>query len=475
KLTTSMIEFVLNNKPIETQTSAGMTLLDFIRSTQSLKGTKIGCREGDCGACTILIGSLDSQNQLTYKSITSCISPLGNAHGRHIVTVEGINLPDKLNTVQIFLKEYNATQCGFCTPGFVMSLVGLCLQKEYISETEALKAISGNICRCTGYKSIERAAYAIYNKIIALPYANRLQALVDGAYIPAYFLNVAKTLQQIKPRAFNTKNGTLVAGGTDLYVRQADILTENEVNLVAHKSTFTGITFYKDRCIIGAETTVADLYDNSAMNTYFPEIRNYLKLVSSEQIRNMATIAGNFVNASPIGDLTIFFIALNATITLQNSKGTLRSILLKDFYKGYKTLDLKQDEHLVNVAFNVPTKKYKFNFEKVSKRTHLDIASVNAAVLVSVKNDIISQMHLACGGVAPVPFYLKNTCAFLTGKPLNTDTLKEASLILQDEIAPISDVRGNASYKRLLAQQLFYAHFIKLFPEKFKILELVNA
>jgi xanthine dehydrogenase small subunit len=470
-----MIAFVLNNKLINTQTHAGMTLLDFIRSTQNLKGTKIGCREGDCGACTVLVGSLDNQNQLTYKSITSCISPLGNAHGKHIVTVEGLNLPKKLNTVQTSLKEYNATQCGFCTPGFVVSLVGLTMQKNLISKTEALKAISGNICRCTGYKSIERAAYALYDKILALPYANRLQALVNDGYIPKYFLDIANTLRSIKPRAFNKKEGTLVAGGTDLYVRQSDILSENEVNLVAHKSQFTGITFYRDRCIIGAETTVSDLYDNSAMHTYFPEIHDYLKLVSSDQIRNMATLAGNFVNASPIGDLTIFFMALNAEITLQNGKGTLRSLSLKDFYKGYKTLDLKSDEHIVNVAFNVPTKKYKFNFEKVSKRTHLDIASVNAALLIAVEKNSINHIHLTCGGVAPVPFYLKNTCNFLTGKTLNTETLKEAALILNDEINPISDVRGSELYKSLLAKQLFYAHFIKLFPKNFKILELLSA
>ncbi len=470
-----MITFVLNNKLINTQTHAGTTLLDFIRSTQNLKGTKIGCREGDCGACTVLVGSLDTNKQLTYRSITSCISPLGNAHGKHIVTIEGLNLPKKLNTVQSSLKEYNATQCGFCTPGFVVSLVGLTMQKDLISKTEALKAISGNICRCTGYKSIERAAYALYNKVVSLPYTNRLQALVEGTYVPAYFLEIADMLYRIKPRAFNTKEGTLVAGGTDLYVRKSDILSENEVNLVAHKSQFTGITFYRDRCIIGAETTVSDLYDNSAMHTYFPEIHEYLKLVSSDQIRNMATVAGNFVNASPIGDLTIFFMALNAYITLQNSKGTLRSVLLKDFYKGYKMLDLKPDEHIVNVAFTVPTKKYKFNFEKVSKRTHLDIASVNTALLIAVENNSISHVHLTCGGVAPVPFYLKNTCDFLIEKPLNKVTLKEAVLILQDEIKPISDVRGSKTYKKLLAKQLFFAHFIKLFPKTFNILELVSA
>lgn len=468
-----MIEFVLNNKHIKTQAHSGITLLDFIRSNEQLKGTKIGCREGDCGTCTVLVGSLEN-NKLTYKSITSCISPLGNAHGKHIVTVEGINLTCQLNTVQTILKDYNATQCGFCTPGFVMSLIGLSMQTTLISKAEALKAISGNICRCTGYKSIERAAYDIYNKVVALPLTDRLLVLVEEAYIPSYFLDIADKLKAIKPRKYNKTQGTYVAGGTDLYIRNADDLAESDVNLLAHKSEFTGITFYKDRCIIGAETTISDMYNNSAMQTYFSDIHSYLKLISSEQIRNMATLAGNFVNASPIGDLTIFFIALNAKITLQNSKGTLRTIYLKDFYKGYKTLDLNTDEYLVNLAFNVPTKKYKFNFEKVSKRTHLDIASVNAAALICVENNVIIQAHLSCGGVAPIPFYLKNTEDFLIGRPLNTATLKEALPILQDEIKPISDVRGDATYKRLLAQQLFYAHFIKLFPETFNLLELVN-
>jgi len=469
-----MIEFVLNNKIIKTYTPAGKTLLDFIRSNTHLKGTKIGCREGDCGACTVLVGSLDEKQQLIYKSITSCISPLGNAHGTHIVTVEGVNLTDKLNTIQALLKDYNATQCGFCTPGFIMSLVSLSMQTFLLSKNDVLRAISGNICRCTGYKSIERAGYALYKKITQLPLKNRLQSLVSEAFLPDYFLDIPNKLKAIKPRKFGTHKGTLIAGGTDLYVHQADYLAETGVNLLAHKSRFTGITFYKDRCIIGAETTVSDLYNNSAMQTYFPNIRTYLKLVSSEQIRNMATLAGNFVNASPIGDLTIFFLALKAEITLQNHKGSLRTIFLKDFYKGYKKRDLKEGEHIVNLAFNVPAKKYKFNFEKVSKRTHLDIASVNAAALICVENKIIKHATLSCGGVAPVPLFLKKTSGFLTEKPLNTDILKQAVTFLQDEIAPISDVRGDAHYKRLLAQQLLYAHFIKLFPETFKLLELVN-
>jgi len=352
-----MIELVLNNKLIETDENPGIPLVDFIRNSKNLVGTKIGCREGDCGACTVLVGSLDNNNKLTYKSITSCISPLGNAQGKHIVTVEGINLKNNLNKVQQSLKEANATQCGFCTPGFVMSLMGLCLNDKLISKSDAIIAISGNICRCTGYKSIEKAAYKIYEELTKIPYNNQVNWLVKNDYLPNYFLTITDRLKQIKTQPTNIKDGVIVAGGTDLYVRNADNLAESQVNLINLNNSSTDITFYRDRCIISAETTVSDIYYSPAMFTYFPEIQNYLKLVSSEPIRNMATIVGNIVNASPIGDLTIFFLALNASITLKNKKNSLRTILLKDFYKGYKDIDLNDDEYIIDIAFNVPKLK----------------------------------------------------------------------------------------------------------------------
>lgn len=469
-----MIEFIINNKPIKTKSKSGMTLLDFIRSDQGLKGTKIGCREGDCGACTVLVGSLTSKNKLVYKSITSCISPLGNAQGKHIVTVEGVNLNDKLNTVQLALKNNNATQCGFCTPGFVMALAGLSLQENLVSKEDALTAISGNICRCTGYKSIEKAAYQIFEQLTQMPLANRLKWLVNQSFLPEYFLNIFEQLKTIKPKTSKNTGGIIVGGGTDLYVRQADELTDANIALITESQQPVNITFTKDRCIIGAETTVAEMYYNSSLLTYFPEIRSYLKLVSSDPIRNMATVGGNFVNASPIGDLTIFFLALNTEINIQNSSNSFHTILLKDFYKGYKKLDLKPNEQLVNIAFDIPKPNYKFNFEKVSKRTHLDIASVNSAMQISVVENKIQLIHLSLGGVAPIPFYISETCHFLKDKPLTVEILKEAAQLLQQEIQPISDVRGDETYKRLLARQLFYAHFLKLFPNTFTILELVN-
>ena len=189
----------------------------------------------------------------------------------------------------------------------------------------------------------------------------------------------------------------------------------------------------------------------------------------------MSTIVGNFVNASPIGDMSILFLALNCKITFKNIQGKFRSIWLKDFYKSYKVYDLRKNEIIVNITFEVPDKSYNFNFEKVSKRTHLDIASVNSAISIKTNGKIIKKVHLSLGGVAPIPKYLQKTSAFLENKDLVIKTLKEANIIMQNEITPISDVRGSKEYKRLLARQLFYAHFIKLFPQNISLTELLES
>ena len=187
----------------------------------------------------------------------------------------------------------------------------------------------------------------------------------------------------------------------------------------------------------------------------------------------MSTLAGNFVNASPNGDMTMLFLALNSKITIKNTAGKLRTISLKEFYKSYKVFDLQKNEIIVNIAFDVPDKSYHFNFEKVSKRTHLDIASVNSAICIKSNGCKIEKVYLAMGGVAPIPKYLHETTAFLAKKELNIEVLKHANTIMQAEISPISDVRGSKEYKRLLARQLLYSHFTKLFPSKVNLTELV--
>lgn len=458
-----MSELILNDRTVRTDHPSGMTLLDFVRYEQHLKGTKIGCREGDCGACTVLVGTPGKDGAVRYRSVTSCISPLGNAIGKHVVTIDGLKM-DKLSKVQQALVNEGGTQCGFCTPGFAVSLTGYCLNCETPNQSSAIAAVDGNICRCTGYKSIERS---IERVVKALQKGSDLESLVTNGFLPAYFLDIPKKLAALdnsKPKA----KGAVVGGGTDLYVQRPEALTDESVTLFADKRKLSGIEVKGSRCRIGAATTATDLLESKEMNALFPDLKKHLKLVSSTQIRNMGTVAGNFVNASPIGDLTIFFLALDATLILRGERK--RSLPLREFYLDYKKLSKKPEEYIKAIEFSIPDR---FNFEKVCKRTHLDIASVNTALQIKVSKDQIESAHLSAGGVGPVPAYLKKTCKSLTGNSLSQEAVKSAAKTMLKEIAPISDARGSAEYKTLLLRQLFYAHFLELFPERFTLSELV--
>lgn len=469
-----MIAFILNNKLIHTHANTSMTLLDFVRYEQRLTGTKIGCREGDCGACSVLVGTLKPDNTIEYHSITSCISPLGNAHGKHIVTVEGTNLKNNLTISQKAMKNNYATQCGFCTPGFVVSLTGFCLSDTEKKQDNALNAISGNICRCTGYKSIEKAANEVCNQLGDKKEITSTEWLIENNFIPDYFKDIPKRLSEIKQDKPTQQNDTFVSGGTDLYVQKADSLSEKLIHLISDNSKLKGISIKNNVCTIGAGNVVSDLWNHPELNNYFPNLRKHLKLVSSEQIRNMASLGGNFVNASPIGDMTVFFLALNSNITIIDKNENERTIALKNFFKNYKIYDLKEGELLKNINFKLPTETSFFNFEKVSKRTHLDIASVNSAIHIITDNHKIKEVHISMGGVAAIPKYLHDTVAFLEGKSLNPELIIEANEILQKEISPISDVRGSSDYKRLLARQLFFTHFTELFPNIFTLNNVIK-
>ncbi|MEO8589151.1 MAG: FAD binding domain-containing protein [Flavobacteriales bacterium] len=466
-----MTEFILNDRTVRTDAPVGTVVLDIIRYHEHLPGTKIGCREGDCGACTVLVGGL-KDDHVEYRSMTSCLLALANVHGRHIVTVEGLNM-EQLSPVQQAMVDESGTQCGFCTPGFVVSLSGCCLSREKVTEELAVRAIDGNICRCTGYKSIERAAASVANQLAHKDGKDPITWSVKNGFLPSYFTEIKDRLKTIAPaplvRAGNFP--PVLAGGTDLYVQKHDTMHHSPVRSVFNDEALKGIRIEGDQCIIGGACAAADLLNSQELNKLFPSLEKNLMLVSSTPIRNMGTLAGNFVNASPIGDLTIFFLALDSTITLKGAKE--RSVKLRDFYKGYKQFDKSSDEILTAVRFTMPNANTRFHFEKVSKRTHLDIASVNSAIRLELDGDMIHEAHLSAGGVAPIPKYLSNTSAFLAGKPISNETVRAAIKVMKEEIAPISDARGTADYKRLLLRQLFFAHFMELFPGTFTLKELV--
>lgn len=443
-----------------------MLLLDFVRYQQNLKGTKIGCREGDCGACTVLIGELDN-GQVKYRSATSCLTPLGNVNNKHIVTIEGLNM-DGLNPIQQAMCEENGTQCGFCTPGFIVSMAGFCLGDNEPTYKNAVAAVDGNICRCTGYKSIERALERL-TVILEDKQPNEATNFVtERGILPAYFNDIPEKLRLLTVQPNGTdvskQNKRFVGGGTDLYVQQHEAMVYADIDFVGAKPELKGITQQGDICTIGGATTVTELVNSDIIKTHFADIAKSAKLVSSTPIRNIATFAGNFVNASPIGDFSIFFLALNATLELTDGTSA-RNIPLRQFYKGYKQLDKLPGEYISRFWFRLPDKNILFNFEKVSKRTHLDIASVNTAISVVMKDDIIAEASVSAGGVGPIPAYLSATSGFLKGKPISEELIVKATQIAKTEISPISDARGTEEYKRFLLSQLIKAHFIKLFPE----------
>ena len=464
--------FILNDREVETAAPAGLLVLDFVRDSERLTGTKEGCKEGDCGACAILIGELEG-DAVRYQPVTSCLVPLAEVHGKHVVTIEGCNLAG-LNPVQEAIVEFGGTQCGFCTPGIVVSLHGLLLDHaKGLSLDDVKYALSGHLCRCTGYRSLKDCAATLErdlgSRLQANGSASRVPALTAAGALPEYFTTIPERLRALRASstvpATHATDELLIAGGTDIYVQQGEAIPERPVMVLGQSPDMKGIRRTGAEFCVGALTTFEEFGTHPAVVAAIPAIASFNHLIASWQIRNRATLAGNIVNASPIGDFTALLLALDARVVLEEG-GTQRSVPLKRFYRGYKQIDLRPGELLTEVAFADPAPAC-VNFEKVSKRTCLDIASVNSACSIRCAGDTISDAHFSLGGVAPIPLYLHETSQALRGRSLDLETAWEAVRISQQEIAPISDVRGSAEYKRLLARQLLIAHFVTLFPERF--------
>lgn len=458
------INFILNNKELNIELATGKTLLDFIRKEAKLTGTKEGCREGDCGACTVLIGEI-IDDELHYKTVNSCLYPIGKVNGKHVVTIEGIS-SNELTPIQHAYVDENASQCGFCTPGFIISTTGYLLQNDKTNIDTAINAVAGNICRCTGYVSIKRALEEIIEKIIFSDNTKRIiTELIRNKIIPEYFNTIQDRLKRLEIIELKGNNkSSIVGGGTDLYVQKEDDLKDKDPIFVSDNS-INKIWKEGNKVFIEGSTSFEDFGNSDIIKQIIPEIKKANKLIASLPIRNSATLAGNIVNASPIGDMTIILLVLNAVIHLKVNEEN-KKIFLREFFLGYKSIAKSEFEIIDKIEIHLPEKNSFFNFEKISKRTHLDIASVNSAISIKIENDQIISCGLSFGGVSPIPLFIKETSSYLEGKELNEETLNNAVKIINDEINPISDTRGSAEYKRLLAKQIFKSHFIKLFPEK---------
>ncbi len=465
------VTFILNKTVISEYLNPSLPLLDFIRKEKHLTGTKEVCKEGDCGACIVLLGEL-IDGKVKYKTVTSCIYPVGNCQGKHVVTIEGINKHELLLQQQIFADEY-ASQCGFCTPGFIMSFTDYLLNNTKYSHNGAINAIAGNICRCTGYHSIIRAVDKVIADLKDVNEPNHISYLIEKNVLPETFVDIESKLKEIKLEQVEAKEKShiFIGGGSDLFVQKPDELLEKDVSFLDQEH-LNYIVENNNRIELGGGTTFEEFKQSTILQKIIPSIERDIDLIASLPIRNSATIGGNLTNASPIGDLTIILLALNSILILSDGKNE-RELPLSEYYLDYKKLNKNPNEYIKAVWFEVPQNKFHFSFEKVSKRTYLDIASVNSAMLIEAEDNKITNVFISAGGIAPIPKLLKETNQYLIDEEISIDTIDSALTIMINEISPISDVRGSAEYKKLLLSQLFKAHFLKLFPQLINEKEIV--
>lgn len=479
----STTEFWLNDEFVSTDAPQGLLVLDFLRRHKRLVGTKEGCKEGDCGACAVLIGELDD-GQVAYKPVTSCLVPLGEMQGRHVVTIEGVNL-EGLSPVQQAMVDFGGSQCGYCTPGFIVSMTWYLMAEQGTPTLEGMKrAISGNLCRCTGYASINRASQQLVERFAeggqwheVWQSGDRIQALVDAEMLPAYFTQMAERLAAIgAPEA--TVDGDVadyfVAGGTDIYVQQGEKIPQASVEILNHFPQMRGIRVDGDELRVGALTTFEQFAADPHVQELVPRIQEHMFLIASLHIRNRATLGGNIVNASPIGDMTNMLLALGSKLVLSDGDDQ-RVVAMREFFLDYKVLDRKPDELVTEIVIPRGDAATRTNFEKVSKRKALDIASVCSGFRCRVDDDgVIDEVGISMGGVAPTPLFLEKTCAFLGGRRVDADTVAQAAQIALSEARPISDVRGSADYKRLLTRQFVIAHFAECYPDRVRFEDLAS-
>lgn len=466
------IRFILNGTDVALSSVApDATLLDWLRLERSLRGTKEGCAEGDCGACTVLVGKL-SAGKLVYESVNACIRFLGSLDATHVVTVEHLRgAPGQLHPVQQAMVDFHGSQCGFCTPGFVMSLYGLWMKSPDPSNAAIEKALQGNLCRCTGYEAIMRAAHAIssYGKAAKDPLAAerkaitaRLEAMRDGArveigagkqrlVVPANADDFATVLDK-EPGA------TVVAGSTDVGLWVTKHMRDiSPVVFIGNLDGLCDISEDNDVITIGAGVTYTDAFATLAKP--IPALGPLFDRIGGEQVRNMGTIGGNIANGSPIGDTPPPLIALGAQLTLRRGKKR-RTIALEDFFIAYGKQDRQPGEFVEAVHVPVPAKGTKFAVYKITKRRDEDItAALGAFFLDLAKDGTVADICIAYGGMAATPKRAFGVEKALLGKPWTEATVEAAMAEYAGDFTPLTDMRASAEYRALAAKNLLLRFF----------------
>lgn len=468
------IVFYLNHERVEISgADAFLPLSTWLRVRKGMTGTKVVCSEGDCGACTVILGwmvgepgrTMDSGGKLSYRIIDSCIQFLFQLDCCHVITIEALAEKGELHPAQQAMVECFGSQCGFCTPGFVMALAHLAEEHRSINATLVKEKLTGNLCRCTGYEAIVKAGLTLDCKP-APGLLARFQIMVMETEFEALSKQTVKVTGDadqvfFKPRdlaeALKLKQALpqlkVLAGGTDLGVQhnkgRAPLV---QVIFIAHLHEIGQIREKAGTLEIGAATNWTDIL--RITRNKIPALYEILSIFAAEQIRNAATIGGNIINASPIADSLPCLFVLGARLVLASCAGE-REVDIDRFYTGYKKFDLRPDELLTRIILPLPKPGFQLGLYKVSKRRDLDISTATLGIYLGVEQGKITEAHVAAGGVAATVLKLSMLEKDLVGKPLNEATMAAAGQKAAAEIAPLSDVRGSAEFRRVLIGNLF--------------------
>jgi xanthine dehydrogenase small subunit len=447
---------------------AFLSLSDFLRRKQGLVGTKIVCSEGDCGACTVLIGRVAADgSRMVYRPVDSCIQFMFQLDGTHVVSVEGLGGEASPSAVQEAMIECHGSQCGFCTPGFVVAMTGLLEDRDELNETSMRCGLTGNLCRCTGYTPIieagakvdidqhERMASKYPADAMISDFARRQHESIEVRAEWESRLHVCTSPADVGGALAFLKvhpDATIVAGATDMGVRfnktmsvPATILDLNRV------AELDGVSVDNGELVLGSRASWTAL--EHVCEARLPEFHKIIRLFGAPQIRHVGTIGGNIANASPIADSLPFLYVMEAVLELRSANGC-RLVNINEFYKGYKKLDMRPGELIARVRVPLPVDGELLRLYKVSRRRDLDISSFTAAIRLRLDGETISEAAIAFGAVGPMVIRARKTEEFLRGRLLDEDTMRQAGDVAIAEIAPISDVRGAADYRYQLTKNI---------------------
>lgn len=464
----------------------------YLRLNLMYCGTKVVCAEGDCGACSVMVGRLaaGSKGGLTYAPLNSCIQYMYQLDRCHLITVEGLGSSVSLSAVQASMVDNHGAQCGYCTPGFVVAMSAFAQRVkcglEKMSECAVKDALTGNLCRCTGYESIIKAGLdidlekvadfaALYPEaeiIAAFERETRpLQVRLDGneVYYPEDLPSACRFLKESQDAGHKA---VIVSGGTDISVNlnKKGLKAPVIMGTQALKHDLEGrrldaIELLEDggrSLSVGALVTLRDL--EHYFKTALPEFHNILWVFGSPQIRHAGTLAGNIANGSPIADSLPFFMVMNGSVEVTGSGGS-RLIPAASLYTGYKQLSLKPDELITRIILPLPRNDQKLKLYKVSRRRHLDISAFTAAFLFDISSDSVVDVRIFYGGVGPLVARMSVLEDALRGKPLKLDSFVAASELVAGAIKPIDDVRGASGYRMQLAKNILSRVFYDLEAE----------